>query len=203
MIGMGGNLYYSDSGQFTDGQTYSALSGTPSNVKFVSISISYGSILAADSSGNAWFCNNYKSGSWTQLPGSQITYVTHRLSSTTPTSTTTTDTCFGTCNPTLTASNNICKVVTQNDGNLVIYDSKGNVVWASNTQGQGKPPYTTVMQSDSNYVLYDSTGKALWATGGSGGAQPFKIVMQNDCNLVKYDSNNNAVWSSNTAGKGQ
>ncbi len=203
MIGMDGNLYYSDSGQFTANQSYSGLSGTPSNIKFVSISFSYGSILAADSNGNVWFCNNYKSGSWTQLPGSQIAIVSHRISSTTPVSTTPTDTCIGTCNSTLTATNNKCKVVTQNDGNLVIYDSKNNVVWATGTNGQGSPPYTTVMQSDSNYVLYDSTGKAIWATGGSNGSPPFKLIMQTDCNLVKYDANNNAVWSSNTAGKGQ
>jgi hypothetical protein len=205
MIGMDGGLYYSDSGLFTASQSYSGLSGTPSNVKFVSISFSYGSILAADSNGNAWFCTNYKSGSWIQLPGSQIAFVSHRISPNTPASTATTDTCFGTCNTTLTATNNICKVVTQNDGNLVIYDSKNNVVWATGTQGKGTPPYTTVMQSDGNYVLYDSSGLggAIWDTGITGGTPPFKLVMQTDCNLVKYDANNNAVWSSNTAGKGQ
>ncbi len=203
MIGTDRNLYYSDSGIFTPGQTYSALSGVPSGIKFVSVSISYGSILAADSSGNAWFCNNYKSGSWVKIPGTNFQVVSHRLSPTTAASTTTTDTCFGTCNSTLTATNNICKAVTQNDGNLVIYDSKGNAVWDTNTKGQGKPPYTSVMQSDGNYVLYDSTGNGIWSSGSRGTSDPYKLVMQTDCNLVAYDNNNNSIWSSGTAGKGQ
>jgi hypothetical protein len=109
------------------------------------------------------------------------------------------DTCTGACPPSLTASNSICNVQTQPDGNLVVYDSNGTVKWASGTQGKGTAPYKSVMQSDGNYVLYDANGNATWASGTQGqGSAPYKLVMKSDCNLVILDANNEIKWTSGT-----
>jgi hypothetical protein len=107
--------------------------------------------------------------------------------------------CSGNCASTLTSNNEICRVVTQSDGNLVIYNAANQAVWASGTSGRGTPPYQAVMQSDGNYVLYDANGTALWASGTSGqGSAPFQLIMQDDCNLVVYDQNSKATWATGT-----
>jgi hypothetical protein len=108
-------------------------------------------------------------------------------------------TCSGNCPSTQTANNQICRVVTQSDGNLVIYNAANQPVWSSGTNGRGTPPYQAVMQSDGNYVLYDANGTALWASGTSGqGSPPYQLIMQDDCNLVVYDQNSKATWATGT-----
>jgi hypothetical protein len=111
--------------------------------------------------------------------------------------------CTDNCKPSLVALNNMCNFQTQPDGNMVIYDSYNNAVWASGTQGQGSAPYRSVMQPDGNFVLYDSSNQATWASNTSSPNKPFKLIMQNDCNLVAYDKNNNPLWSSGTQGQGK
>jgi hypothetical protein len=107
--------------------------------------------------------------------------------------------CSGNCASTLTSNNEICRVVTQSDGNLVIYNAANQAVWASGTNGRGASPYQAVMQSDGNYVLYDANGTALWASGSNGkGSPPYQLIMQDDCNLVVYDSNSSATWATGT-----
>jgi hypothetical protein len=112
------------------------------------------------------------------------------------------DTCNGQCVPTLTSQNGAYTMVTQTDGNLVMYDSSGKPRWATGTTGRGTGPYKTVMQTDGNYVLYDSNGTPLWASSWQSnwkaGTAPYRLVMQNDGNLVIYDANNNATWSTQT-----
>ncbi|XP_020572028.1 mannose-specific lectin-like [Phalaenopsis equestris] len=54
-----------------------------------------------------------------------------------------------------------CYVIMQQDGNLVIYDSKKKPLWASNTN-VGKGNYVLVLQKDRNVVIYS---KPIWATG--------------------------------------
>ncbi|MEW6736336.1 MAG: hypothetical protein AB1489_33900 [Acidobacteriota bacterium] len=51
--------------------------------------------------------------------------------------------------------------VVQNDGNLVVYNSKGSAIWASNTNG--KVPVGLYLQNDGNLVLYQAT--PAWASG--------------------------------------
>jgi hypothetical protein len=53
---------------------------------------------------------------------------------------------------------------------VVVY-SRGNPVWASNTNGQGSAPYKLIMQGDGNLVAY-----------GAGG--PISIF----CNISKINS---------------
>jgi hypothetical protein len=109
------------------------------------------------------------------------------------------NTCSGNCPSTQTSNNEICRVVTQSDGNLVIYNAANQAVWASGTNGRGAPPYQAVMQSDGNYVLYDANGTALWASGSNGkGSPPYQLIMQDDCNLVVYDQSNQATWATGT-----
>lgn len=57
------------------------------------------------------------------------------------------------------------RIVMQNDGNLVMYDSLNKQIWASDTNGSGTQPYSLVMQRDRNLVIYDGNGQATWATG--------------------------------------
>jgi len=59
------------------------------------------------------------------------------------------------------------KVWMQNDGNLVVYDSK-SPIWASNTSGKGKGPYKLLLQDDGNFVLYDSVNAVIWASNTNG-----------------------------------
>lgn len=109
------------------------------------------------------------------------------------------NTCTGNCPSTITSNNNNCRVVTQSDGNLVIYNSVNQAVWASKSDGKGTPPYKTVMQSDGNYVLYDANDTEIWMSRSNGkGTPPYKLIMQDDCNLVVYDSNNKATWATGT-----
>ena len=90
-------------------------------------------------------------------------------------------------------------MVTQTDGNYVMYDSSGKPRWATGTTGRGTGPYKTVMQSDGNLVLYDSNGAALWSSKTAGvGKPPYRLIMQNDGNLVIYDANNYTPWASQT-----
>ena len=100
----------------------------------------------------------------------------------------------------MTMSGKHCKVITQGDGNLVVY-SNGNAVWASNTDNKGTGPYKLVMQADGNLVLYDNS-RALWASNTDNkGSGPYRAYMQDDCNFVVYDNTSRPLWASNTNGK--
>ena len=56
------------------------------------------------------------------------------------------------------------KLVMQSDGNLVAYDSGGIPKWATNTNGQGKGPYTLTLNNDRVAVVMDSNHNALWSS---------------------------------------
>ena len=64
------------------------------------------------------------------------------------------------------------RVVMQDDGNLVLYDSNNAAPWATGTNGKGVAPFRAVMQDDGNLVVYDSQNKVLWATGTNRTPQP-------------------------------
>lgn len=75
----------------------------------------------------------------------------------------------------------------QGDGNLVMYDSSWNVLWAANTDGTDAN--IAAMQGDGNFVVYDDGWNVPWAsnTQGNNGAW---LIIQNDGNLVIYGANN-------------
>ena len=108
--------------------------------------------------------------------------------------------CKGTCPGTLSSQHLAYKLVTQSDGNLVLYGYNNKVHWSSGTSGRGIAPYKLVMQTDGNLVLYDTTTTPIWSSGTAGkGKAPYRVVMQNDRNLVIYDAANTALWSTGTA----
>ena len=109
------------------------------------------------------------------------------------------DTCVGTCSNYLLNSNHTLSLNTQQDGNLVIYNSQGQPVWSSGSEGQGSPPYFSTMQGDGNFVIYGANNSPIWSTGTEGqGSPPFRAIIQPDGNFVIYDKNNNATWATGT-----
>lgn len=76
-------------------------------------------------------------------------------------------------------------IAQQSDGNLVVYNKNtGRALWASNTNGKGKGPYSTSYGRDGNLILKDSRGITLWAAGIN--TPSAGLYMQPDGNLVMY-----------------
>ena len=116
--------------------------------------------------------------------------------------------------------------VNQTDGNLVLYDSNWNALWASGSDGKG--PGDLYVQTDGNVVLRDpNTHSPIWHTGtakrdeqlsanryiapsgqlfpGQSLSTPdrkYRMVMQTDGNLVIYKAPWRAIWASNTDNRG-
>jgi hypothetical protein len=82
------------------------------------------------------------------------------------------------------------RVIMQDDGNLVIYDSAGHAVWASGTFGAFGA--YAIMQLDGNFVIYNSANQPIWATGKYGSGN--YLIMQMDGNLVVYHGTT-PLWS--------
>ncbi|MGQ4616625.1 LysM peptidoglycan-binding domain-containing protein [Nocardia sp. R7R-8] len=82
----------------------------------------------------------------------------------------------------------------QDDGNLVLSEPGGNVVWATQTHDQGVE--RAALQHDGNFVLYKSDG-AVWATETNGQVAE-RLVVQADRNVVLYGSDGSALWASGT-----
>ncbi|MEV5651226.1 LysM peptidoglycan-binding domain-containing protein [Nocardia sp. NPDC052254] len=82
----------------------------------------------------------------------------------------------------------------QNDGNLVLSEPEGTVVWATMTHEQGVE--RAVLQDDGNFVLYSAAGP-VWATDTNGG-EADHLVVQPDRNIVLYGRNGASLWASGT-----
>ncbi|WP_054816137.1 LysM peptidoglycan-binding domain-containing protein [Nocardia arizonensis] len=82
----------------------------------------------------------------------------------------------------------------QQDGNLVLSEPGGNVVWSTLTHDQGVRRAT--LQTDGNFVLYKDDG-AAWSTETDGAAVD-RLVVQADRNVVLYAPDGGAVWASGT-----
>lgn len=82
----------------------------------------------------------------------------------------------------------------QPDGNLVLSEPDGKVVWATNTHDQGVQ--RAALQDDGNFVLYKGDG-AAWSTE-TNGKQADRLTVQPDRNVVLYDKGGKALWSSGT-----
>jgi hypothetical protein len=88
------------------------------------------------------------------------------------------------------------RLVMQNDGNLVGYDSGGQYFWNTATQGSGAT--RLVIQTDGNLVLYTSAGVAVWSSGRQGNG-PSILVLQTDRNIVTYaNADLRPTWSTGT-----
>lgn len=107
--------------------------------------------------------------------------------------------CTKECQAAVISDNGEFKLITQNDGNLVIYDKNNKPIWSTNTINWGKPPYKTIMQNDGNLVLYDSTGKPAWSSAGTkewtkGAGGPYTMKLTDMGNITTYDKNNVINW---------
>ena len=80
----------------------------------------------------------------------------------------------------------------QDDGNLVIYDAAGGVIWATGTSEVGATSLD--VQTDENVVIYGPNG-ALWATN-TAGKGPSYFVLFNGQFLVVQQSTNIITWVS-------
>ncbi len=96
----------------------------------------------------------------------------------------------------ITSADGRFRLILQADGNLVLYASAGQALWASNTAGHRV--WDVVMQGDGNLVIYSVSGQALWASNTEGNAGAW-LIAQNDGNVVIYDPGNHALWATNTA----
>ncbi|CAF1515796.1 unnamed protein product [Didymodactylos carnosus] len=53
----------------------------------------------------------------------------------------------------------------QTDRNLVVYNSGGGAIWASNTQNSGAgSPFCLTMENNGNLVWYDNSFTTVWQT---------------------------------------
>ncbi|KAJ5668668.1 hypothetical protein N7462_009738 [Penicillium macrosclerotiorum] len=98
----------------------------------------------------------------------------------------------------LQSENALYRFILQGDGNVVLYAPENKVLWASSTDGMGRPPYRIVAQDDGNVVQYDGHNTpehALWRTGTNGVGGEV-LILQDDGNLVLYASGNKPVWDS-------
>lgn len=118
---------------------------------------------------------------------------------------------------------NIGQMYMQTDGNLVLYNTGGQPLWASGTNGN--PGAYLTLQTDGNLVIYSSSNQPLWTSGTNGNPNgllyvnhsmseaalypmqelrtasgSYKLIFQADGNLVLY-AGNHALWASGTENK--
>ena len=95
-------------------------------------------------------------------------------------------------------------MITQTDGNVVIYTKSGQPIWATGTNGQGGGS-TFKMQTDGHLVHYNRTNRAVWALVthtsrnrmyGLAQFKPVKAVLENGGNLVLYSAKGTKIWDS-------
>lgn len=84
----------------------------------------------------------------------------------------------------------------QTDGNLVLYNSSGKVIWATGTEGRAA---TLQVQGDGNVVLYDTNNRPIWTTDTERNSGAF-LSVQTDGNLVVYRGDGRPIWASGTDG---
>lgn len=99
-------------------------------------------------------------------------------------------------NTTLRSPNGAFKLVLQDDGNMILFNSDNAIIWATNVfPGAGAGPYRLEMQRDGNLVIYNRSNQSIWATNRTSPNGPFRFAVQNDSNIVVYDRNNGVVWA--------
>ncbi len=90
-------------------------------------------------------------------------------------------------------------LVIQNDGNLVMYDARNSVLWASNTSGKCSGACQMNFQTDGNLVLYDSRNIPYWATNTAAseiGPLGNALVLKATAPYLEItDSSGDILWS--------
>ena len=99
----------------------------------------------------------------------------------------------------LQSNNKLHTLIMQTDGNVVLYGSQSNPLWATNTDGL-ITPRKFIMQTDGNPVLYSVDGQPRWASLTWNNPGAF-LNIQDDGNLVVYragsqtETADNALWA--------
>lgn len=94
-------------------------------------------------------------------------------------------------------------LVLQQDGNLVLFNSKRVPIWSTNTKGY--EPVQLIMKLDGNLVLYSTNGQ-VWASNTPGNPGAF-FAVHDDGNIAIHrsgsqpDNSTNALWASGTSGR--
>lgn len=88
---------------------------------------------------------------------------------------------------------NRIRLTLRTDGDLVLLDEHGKVVWSTRTHASGTH---AVFQADGNFVVYSSSNATLWSsrTDGHDGAV---LVLQGDGNLAIMQGNT-TLWNTGT-----
>ncbi|WP_144394542.1 hypothetical protein [Pleionea sediminis] len=89
----------------------------------------------------------------------------------------------------LISTNGNYRLYFQGDGNLVLRDTGGNAIWATDTHNKGGDKF--IFQNDSNLVIYSGT-EPLWASN-THGQDADRLVLNNNGSLVLYRGNT-VVW---------
>ena len=91
----------------------------------------------------------------------------------------------------LQARGEACRLVFQNNGNLVAYKNRVGY-WSARTRARGG---VAAMRSDGNVVVRNREGMVLWSTRTSGNPGAY-LAIQGDCNIVLRSVGGAALWSS-------
>ncbi|GGK49427.1 LysM peptidoglycan-binding domain-containing protein [Nocardia camponoti] len=83
----------------------------------------------------------------------------------------------------------------QPDGNLVLTEPDGNVVWAAQTHGQNVQ--RAALQIDGDFVIYRGDGTQAWSTD-TAGKNVERLVVQPDRNVVLYGTDDSVAWATAT-----
>ncbi len=103
-------------------------------------------------------------------------------------------------------SGHACKVVVQDNGDMVIQDRNGRVKWSTNTAAKAvnySRPFRGVMKQDGNLVVMDSNNTPLWSANSipkknKMRKEPYTLEMQPNCDLVVYNAAGKYTWNSKT-----
>lgn len=105
------------------------------------------------------------------------------------------------------------RLVLENDGKLLIYNSNNKIIWESDFSNRlysGQElkinqyiesdghNFQLYFKSDGNLVLIESGGYLNWNSGSIGAS---KCLLLSDGNLVLSDPTGNTLWQSNTSGE--
>ena len=81
------------------------------------------------------------------------------------------------------------KLVFQDDGNLVMYNSSDQPLFATGTNGRGA---RLAFQGDGNLVIYDSADKPSFASNTAG--QGHRLIFRTNGDLAIFNQQNSVIW---------
>ncbi len=87
-------------------------------------------------------------------------------------------------------------LIMQPDGNLVLQDRGGQVLWKNDAFVHANSYLQ--MQGDGNLVQYNSANAPVWYPPGAFGSGADHLIVQPDGNVVLYTPDNRAIWHTNT-----